>query len=107
MESEQVLAGLAIGTSPAYQKAKKLKVLPKNSASNTLGVMALDILEAMAVLLALGAVTTVLDSDPMVMVWVVFQDMDLHLTQHCYPHPSSDQVFQQNLIKRAQTEGKM
>lgn len=30
MESEQVLAGLAIGTGPPYQKAKKTKLLLKN-----------------------------------------------------------------------------
>lgn len=108
MASEQVLAGLAIGTSPPYQKAKNPKALLKNSGSNTLGVMVLDILVAMAVLLALGAATMALVSDLMVMVGEVGQDMeDLHPTQHCFPHPFSDRVFQQNPIKKAQTGGEM
>jgi len=65
------------------------------------------VLDIMAVLLALGAVITVLDSDPMVMVWEVGQDLDLHPAQHCFPHPSSDLVFLQNPVKRGQTGGKM
>ena len=104
MEWEQVLAGPAIGTSPPYQKAKTPKLRLKNSGLNILGVMVWVI---MAVLLDLGVVITVLDSVPMVMVLEVGQDMDLHPTQHCFQHPSSDLEFLQNPIKRGQTGGEM
>ena len=38
---------------------------------------------------------------------LVFQDMALCQTQLCFPRPFSGLVFQQNQIRKAQTEEKM